>query len=81
MRDLPITVIRLDSATLAQFQAAEGQVVLPDEAGKPVRLCVLSSLPVTEPDCTPEDWKRRMNPTAGMTTAQMLDYLKGIAAA
>ena len=74
-----MTVIKLDSATLAQFQAAEGQVVLADESGKPMRLCVLPSLPVSEPDLSPEEWKRRLNPEGGMTTAQMLEYLKGIA--
>jgi hypothetical protein len=73
-----MTVIKLDAATLAQFQAAEGQVVLADESGKAVRLCVLSPSPMAEPELSTEEWKRRMNPAGGMTTAQMLDYLKGL---
>jgi hypothetical protein len=74
-----MTVIKLDSATLAQFQAAEGQVELADESGKPMRLCVLPALPASEPDLSSEEWKRRFNPDGGMTTTQMLEYLKGIA--
>jgi hypothetical protein len=74
-----MTVIKLDPATLAQFQAAEGSIVLADESGKPMRLCVLPSLPMTEPELSPEEWKRRMRPEGGMTTSQMLDYFNRIA--
>jgi hypothetical protein len=73
-----MTVIKLDAATLAKFQAAEGQVVLADEAGKPIRLCVLPPVPTSEPELSPEEWKRRMDPKGGMTTAQMLEYLRGL---
>jgi hypothetical protein len=73
-----MTVIKLDAATLAQFQAAEGRVMLADETGKPVKICVLPPVPMSEPDLTPEEWKQRMDPKGGMTTAQMLDYLKGL---
>lgn len=73
-----MTVIRLDAATLAQFKAAAGRVLLADESGNPVRVCVLPPVPTAEPDLTPEEWKRRMDPTGGMTTAQMLGYLQGL---
>jgi len=33
---------------------------------------------MAEPELSTEEWKRRMNPAGGMTTAQMLDYLKGL---
>jgi hypothetical protein len=70
-----MTVIRLDAATLAQIKAA-GQVTLADESGNQVRLCVPPPVPDREPELTAEEWKRRMDPTNGMTTAQMLAYLK-----
>jgi hypothetical protein len=73
-----MTVIRLDAATLAQFKAAAGEVVLADETGNPVRLCVLPPVPDREPELTAEEWKRRMDPTNGMTTAQMLAHLKSL---
>ena len=73
-----MTVIRLDAATIAQFQAAEGRVVLADETGKPIRLCVLPPVPMSEPELSPEEWKQRMDPTGGMTTTQVLEYLKGL---
>lgn len=73
-----MTVIRLDAATLAKFKAAAGEVVLADESGNPVRLCVLPPVPDREPDLTDEEWKRRMDSTNGMTTAQMLAYLKSL---
>lgn len=44
-----MTVIRLDAATLAQFKAASGEVVLADENGNPVRRLVLPPLTWTEP--------------------------------
>jgi hypothetical protein len=73
-----MTVIRLDAATLAQFKAAAGEVLLADESGNPVRLCVLPPIPDREPELTEAEWKRRMDPTNGMTTAQVLDYLKSL---
>jgi hypothetical protein len=73
-----MTVIRLDAATLAQIKAA-GQVVAADESGNHLRLCVLPPVPDREPDLTEAEWKRRMDPTNGMTTAQMLAHLKGLA--
>jgi hypothetical protein len=75
---LHMTVIRLDAATLAQIKAAPGDVVLADEGGNSVRLRVLPPAPGREPDLTDEEWKRRMDPTNGMTTAQMLAYLKSL---
>lgn len=74
-----MTIIRLDAATLAKFKAAAGEVVLADESGNPVRMCVLPPVPDREPELTAEEWKQRMDPTNGMTTAQMLAYLKSIA--
>lgn len=44
-----MTVIRLDAATLAQFQAAKGEVILADEKGKPAQRAVLSPVTWTEP--------------------------------
>lgn len=74
-----MTVIRLDAATLAKIEAASaGPVYLADEAGRPVRLCIPSPAPTAEPDLTADEWKRRMDPTGGMTTAQMLDHLKNL---
>ena len=53
-----MTVIRLDAATLAQFKTATGEVVLADESGTPVRLCVLPPVPDREPDCTGRSIRR-----------------------
>jgi hypothetical protein len=75
-----MTVIRLDAATFAKFKAAVGDVVLADESGDHVRLRVVPPVPDREPELTEEEWKRRMDPTNGMTTAQMLAYLKGLGA-
>lgn len=44
-----MTVIRLDAATLAQFQAAKGEVILADENGNPVQRVVLPPVTWTEP--------------------------------
>jgi hypothetical protein len=71
-----MTVIRLDAATLAKFKAAAGEVVLADESGNPVRLCEVRPVPDREPELTAEEWAQRMDPTNGMTTAQVLAYLK-----
>lgn len=73
-----LNIIKLDAATLAQFHAVNGEVMLADETGKPIRLCVLPPLPMAEPNISPEEWKRRMNPAGGMTTAQLHEYLKGL---
>ncbi len=73
-----MTVIRLDAETLAKFRAAEGRVVLADESGNPVKVVLVPAVPDREPDLTPEEWKRRMDPTGGMTTPQLLEYLKGL---
>jgi hypothetical protein len=75
-----MTVIRLDAATLAQFKAASGEVILADENGNPVRTLILPPVPDREPELTAEEWKRRMDPKNGMTTAQMLEYLKSLGA-
>lgn len=75
-----MTVIRLDAATLAQFQAAKGEVILADENGNPVQRVVLPPVPVGEPELTETEWKRRMNPANGMTTAQVLAHLKSLGA-
>lgn len=56
-----MTVIRLDAATLAQFKAAAGEVVLADESGNPVRLCVLPPVPDHEPELTEEEWQEIEN--------------------
>lgn len=69
-----MTVIRLDAATLAEVRAA-GEVTLADESGNSVRLRV-PPMPDREPELTDEEWKRRMDPTRGMTTAQLLAHLE-----
>ena len=71
-----MTVIRLDAATLAAVRAA-GEVTLADENGNSVRLRV-PLLPDREPELTDAEWKRRMDPTHGMTTAQVLAHLKSL---
>jgi CubicO group peptidase (beta-lactamase class C family) len=38
----------------------------------------LPDAPMSEPDLSLEEWKRRMDPKDGMTTAQMLEYLRGL---
>ena len=43
-----------------------------------MRIAVLPDAPMSEPDLSPEEWKRRMDPKGGMTTAQMLEYLRGL---
>ena len=73
-----MTVIRLDAATAAQFRAAVGRVVLYDEAGNLVRFFDLPPVPTQEPELTPDEWKRRMDPANGMTTAQLLAHLNGL---
>jgi hypothetical protein len=40
-----MTVIRLDAETLAKFRAAEGRVILADEASNPVRLVLIPAVP------------------------------------
>jgi hypothetical protein len=73
-----MTVIRLDAATLAKFEAAQGRVMLADESGTPVRVCVLPPVPMAEPDLPPEEWERRAKEPGGMTTAQMLEFLRNV---
>jgi hypothetical protein len=73
-----MTVIKLDAATLAKFQSAEGRVLLADESGKPVAICVLPPALTSEPTLTTEEWERRMNPNGGMTTKKMLELLQGL---
>ena len=72
-----MTVIRLDAATLAQFQAAEGRVVLADEAGTPVRVCVLPPVPTAEPEPTEEELAES---EAGETysLAEVMEYLHSL---
>ena len=69
-----MTVIRLDAATLAEVRAA-GEVTLADESGNSVRLRV-PPMPDREPEVTDVEWKRRMDPTHGLTTAEVLAHLK-----
>jgi hypothetical protein len=74
-----MTVIKLDAATLAKVKAATDPVFLSDESGVPLmRIAVLPDPPTSEPDLSPEEWKKRMDPKGGMTTTQMLEYLRGL---
>lgn len=73
-----MTMIRLDAATLAQFQSASGPVVLCDEAGQPVRMCVLPAVPTSEPQLTDAEWERRAKAPGGLTTAQVLERMRGL---
>ena len=73
-----MTRIRLDADTLAKFEAAEGRVILCDEGGRPVRIVEVAAFPDREPVLPPEEWKRRASEPGGMTTPQLLDYLKSL---
>ena len=73
-----MTVIRLDAATLAKFQSATGQVVLADEAGKPVQVWHQKPIPVSEPELTADEWKRRASEPGGMTTPELLKFLRSL---
>jgi hypothetical protein len=74
-----MTVIKLDAATLAKVKAGDTPVFLSDESGVPLlRVRVLPEAPTSEPELSPEEWKRRMDPKGGMTTAQMQEYLRGL---
>lgn len=66
-----MTVIRLDAATLAKFQAAKGRVLLADETGTPLQICVVSSVPLDrEPDLTEEEWDAIENDPVEYTLAE-----------
>lgn len=71
-----MTVIRLDAATLAQFKAATGEIVLADASGAPVYRLPGAPVPTAEPQLSDEEWRQRMDPTNGKTTAEVLAFLK-----
>lgn len=71
-----MTHIKLDAATLAQFQSAMGDVALCDETGEAVAWCSLIPFPTQEPVLTPEEWERRASKPGGMTTAELVEHLK-----
>ena len=74
-----MTVIKVDGATLAKVKAGIDPVYLSDETGVPLfRIAVLPDAPMSEPDLSPEEWKRRMDPKGGMTTTQLQEYLRGL---
>ena len=73
-----MTVIQLDANTLAQFQAAEGSVILADEHGKAIRICVLPKVPTEEPNLTPEEWEARARKPGGLKTSQVLEFLQNL---
>jgi hypothetical protein len=54
-----MTMIRLDAATLAKLQAADGPVLLCNEAGTPVLKCEMRTVADGEPQLTPEEWRAR----------------------
>ncbi|HSQ55753.1 MAG TPA: hypothetical protein VLM40_08400 [Gemmata sp.] len=72
-----MTVIKLDAATLAKVKAGTDPVFLGDESGvRLLRITVLPDAPTSEPDLPPEEWRRRMNSTGGLTTAQLQEHLR-----
>lgn len=73
-----MTAIRLDAATLSRIQSTEGPVVLCDESGSPIRMCVLSPVPLMEPDLSEEEWERRAKMPGGRSTADVLSDLNGL---
>jgi hypothetical protein len=75
-----MTTIRVDAETLAKLKKGNGPIYLCDDSGMPMIRCVIAPSPVPdhEPDLTPEEWKKRMDPTGAVTTAQMLDYLRNL---
>lgn len=71
-----MTTIRLDAATLEKFRAVEGSVILADESGKPVRLCVLPPVPVGEPDYTEEEWQAIENDPVDYSLEEVWDKIR-----
>ena len=69
-----MTVIRLDAATLAQFKAATGEVMLADQDGNPVRRLVLPPLAWTEP--TEEELQAAENDPVTYSLDEVLAHLK-----
>ncbi len=75
-----MTTVRLDAATLDKLRAGGGPLYITDERGVPLFKCAVEpfEVPDREPDLTPEEWERRVNEPGGMTTAQVLEYLRGL---
>lgn len=71
-----MTVIRLDAATLAQFQSAKGEVILADENGNPVQRVVLPPVSVGEPELTEEEWAAVENDPETYSFEEVLAHLK-----
>ncbi len=68
-----MTVIRLDAATLAQFKAADGEVMLADQDGNPVRRLVLPPVSWTEP--TEEELQAAENDPVTYSLDEVLAHL------
>ncbi|MDY3559869.1 hypothetical protein R5W23_001041 [Gemmata sp. JC673] len=71
-----MTVIRLDAATLAQFEAATGEVILADENGKPVRQVILPPVPTGEPDLTEAEWAEIENDPISYSLAEAWEKIR-----
>lgn len=71
-----MTVIRLDAATLAQFKAASGEVILADENGNPVRRLVLPPVQWTEP--TEEELQAAENDPEEFSFEEVIAHLKSL---
>jgi hypothetical protein len=72
-----MTTIRLDAATLAQFKAAEGRVLLADETGTPHQVCVVSPVPLDrEPELTEDEWDAIENDPAEYTLAEAWEKIR-----
>lgn len=69
-----MTVIRLDAATLAQFAAAQGEVILADEKGKPAQRAVLTPVTWTEP--TEEELQASENDPVTYTFEEVMAHLE-----
>lgn len=70
-----MTVIRLDAATLAQFKAATGRVMLADESGNPVQRAVLL-VPEGEPQLTEEELQEIENDPVTYTLDEAWEYIR-----
>ena len=73
-----MTTLHVDAQTAERLRRLDGRVLICDEAGTPIRTCLLidpESL-VGEPDLPPEEWARRARETDTYTTAEVMDLLR-----
>ncbi len=73
-----MTAIRLDADSVSRIRGSQGAVLLCDERGSPVRMCVLSPIPEAEPELPNEEWEKIAKAPGGMTTPQLIEFLNGL---